>query len=61
MSAMLGSLLAQMDESKLDALVPRLSGDSASYAPTWVIASILVAAILLITFKISKRNAVEKD
>ena len=54
-------LLAQMDPSKLEGNgAPRLESQ-ASYGLTWVLVSVLTAGILLITFKISKRNSLDRQ
>ena len=56
------NLLAQMDPDKLTKLSngsPTLS-ESASYGMTWVIALLLTAGILMVTFKTSKRNHMER-
>ena len=61
MMATMFHLLAQMDPSKLEGSgAPRLEA-SASYGLTWVLAVILTAGILLITFKISKRNSLDRQ
>jgi hypothetical protein len=54
--------IAQMDYNKYVAGqgTPDLSADS-SYAMAWVIAAVLTAGILLITFKTSKRNHLERE
>ncbi len=59
MSAML-LLLAQMKEVDLQGRPP-LNTDVGTSGFTWVIAAILTAGILLITFKTSKRNHLERD
>jgi len=56
------NLLAQMDPDKLTKLndgSPTLN-DAASYGMTWVIELLLTAGILLVTFKTSKRNHMER-
>jgi hypothetical protein len=56
-------LLAQMDSDKLMKVgdgAPTLT-DSASYGMAWVIALLLTVLILLVTFKTSKRNHLERD
>jgi hypothetical protein len=52
--------LAQMKDPPLDGK-PALSADVGTSGLTWIIAAILVAGILLITFKTSKRNHLERD
>ena len=55
-------LLAQIDPDKLTKLndgSPTLN-EAASYGMTWVIALLLTAGILLVTFKTSKRNHLER-
>jgi hypothetical protein len=55
-------VLAQMniDTSHLDGRPP-INAEVGTSPMTWVIACVLVAGIVLTTFKTSKRNAVEKD
>jgi hypothetical protein len=53
-------LLAQIDEAKIQPGEPPLAAEY-SYGLTWVIACVLIALILLITFKTSKRNALERE
>jgi hypothetical protein len=52
------SLLAQIDPSKLDSDAPRLEV-AASSVMTWLMVGVAVIGILLVTFKISKRNVVK--
>ena len=52
--------LAQMKDPPLEGK-PSLSADVGTSGLTWVIAAVLVAGILLITFKTSKRNHLERD
>lgn len=56
-------LLAQIDSAKLVALndgAPTLN-DTASYGMAWIIAIVLTVLIVLVTFKTSKRNHLERD
>jgi hypothetical protein len=52
--------LAQMKDPPLDGKPP-LFADVGTSGMTWVIAAILTAGILLVTFKTSKRNHLERD
>ncbi len=52
--------LAQVDPSKLDTDLPPLTAIVSS-TMTWVIVGVFLVGILLITFKTSKRNHLEKD
>jgi hypothetical protein len=55
------STLAQMSiDSKLLEGRPPLNADSGASGMTWIIAALLVVGILLITFKTSKRNHLER-
>ncbi len=49
-------LLAQIDSTKLINDGSPTLNDSASFGMAWVIALVLSAGILLVTFKTSKRN-----
>ena len=53
-------LLAQMDNPPLEGR-PALTADVGTSGLTWVIAAILTALILLVTFKTSKRNHMDRD
>jgi hypothetical protein len=53
-------ILSQLDASKIQPGEPPLNAEY-SFGLTWVIACILVALILLITFKTSKRNVLERE
>jgi hypothetical protein len=55
-------VLAQMniENSQLDGRPP-INAEVGTSPMTWVIAALLIAGILLATFKTSRRNAVEKD
>jgi len=54
-------VLAQIDDSKISGLgEPPLQSEYA-YSLTWVITALLVTLILLVTFKTSKRNAMDKE
>ena len=55
MAHTLFSLLAQVKESDLAPDKPRLQIDGSTMT-AWIIIGVLVAGILLITFKTSKRN-----
>jgi hypothetical protein len=48
------SILSQIVQSKLDSDTPRV--EAGSTVVTWVIAGILVVAVLLIAFKTARRN-----
>ena len=50
----------QIDPAKLQSDAPPLTVEASS-AMTWIIASVLIAGILAITFKTSKRNYLQKD
>jgi hypothetical protein len=52
-------LLAQMENAPLDGRPP-LTADVGTSGLTWVIAGILTASIILITFKTSKRNHMDR-
>ena len=52
--------LAQMKDPPLEGK-PALSADVGTSPLTWVLAVILTAGILLVTFKTSKRNHMEND
>jgi hypothetical protein len=52
-------LLAQMKDPPLEGKPP-LSADVGTSGLTWVMAAVLTAGILLITFKTSKRNHLER-
>jgi hypothetical protein len=52
--------LAQMRDPPLEGK-PALSADVGTSGLTWVLAFILTAGILLVTFKTSKRNHLERD
>ncbi len=56
------SFLAQMDYNKFVSGqgTPDLSVES-SYVTAWIVAAVLAAGILLITFKTSRRNQLETD
>jgi hypothetical protein len=54
------SLLAQIDPTKLDSSLPAYQQE-ASATFTWVIVGIITVGTLLVTFKTSKRNYLEKD
>jgi len=53
-------LLAQMDNPPLEGR-PALTADVGTSGLTWVIAGLLTASILLITFKTSKRNHMDRN
>jgi hypothetical protein len=53
-------LLAQMKDPPLEGKPP-LSAEVGTSGLTWVLVAILTAGILLITFKTSKRNHLERD
>ena len=54
-------LLAQINEDKIKGMgEPPLEGEY-SYLFTWIIAGLLLALILLVTFKPSKRNVMERE
>lgn len=55
------SFLAQMASSKLvgDGTPPLTATDSTGY--TWLIAGVLVVGVLLVTFKTTKRNHLERE
>jgi len=52
--------LAQMSNPPLDGR-PSLSAAVGTSGLTWIIAAVLTAGILLITFKTSKRNHLDRD
>jgi hypothetical protein len=58
--ALLLHLLAQMKDVQLEGRPP-LTADVGTSPLTWIIATILTAGILLVTFKTSKRNHMEND
>ena len=60
MMATIFHLLAQMDPSKLGNGAPRLESQAGD-GLTWVLVAVLTAGILLITFKISKRNSLDRQ
>ena len=53
-------LLAQIETLPMDGR-PALHTDVGTSGMTWIIAAVLTAGILLITFKTSKRNHIERD
>jgi len=54
-------LLAQMADNKIQGSgTPELTVEH-SYVMAWVIAAVLIAGILLITFKTSRRNHLETE
>jgi hypothetical protein len=53
-------LLAQIDSTKLPNDGSPTLPDSPSFGMTWVIALLLSAGILLVTFKTSKRNHMDR-
>jgi hypothetical protein len=54
-------VLAQMDHSLIQGTgTPELSVEH-SFAMPWIIAAVLIAGILLVTFKTSKRNFLDKE
>ena len=54
-------LLSQMDPNYLQGDgTPQLSVEY-SYGMTWVIVAVVTAGILLVTFKTSKRNRLERE
>ena len=58
----LSSLLAQIDPNKLNGLgEPPLDNAESSFGLTWVIACVLIALIIFVTFKTSKRNAMDRQ
>jgi len=58
---MLFTFLAQMDPGKIrDPGIPPLNVASSS-AITWILGALLTAGILLVTFKTSKRNHLDRD
>lgn len=59
MTSFLG-LLAQIETLPMDGR-PTLRTDVGTSGMTWIIAAVLTAGILLITFKTSKRNHIERD
>ncbi|HVT79332.1 MAG TPA: hypothetical protein VHM90_01635 [Phycisphaerae bacterium] len=54
-------VLAQMALDKIQGSgTPEFSGDF-SYVTPWLIAAVIIAGILLVTFKTSRRNHLEKE
>jgi len=53
-------LLAQMKDVQLDGRPP-LTADVGTSPLTWILAFVLTAGVLLVTFKTSKRNHMEND
>jgi hypothetical protein len=54
------TLLAQMNSSKFSDGMPGLD-QTDTYGMTWIVAAVITVAILLVTFKTSKRNALDRD
>ena len=54
------TLLAQMKDPPLEGRPPLNTDNMGTSGMTWIIAAVLTAGILLITFKTSKRNHTDR-